>query len=287
MPILYGIDKEDDLGDVEAWPKANPNMEHGQPAVRDLKTMWNTKKGSAIGRAEFSRYICARTSEEVGNWLDMAYAWTPSTIDWEALKGRQAWVGVDLSKSLDMSAVVVAVPLDDGRVALRGHYWWPLENVRQRELDYRLPVRNWAASGKIELTPGPEIDYNRILEVLVGIAQEFSVQVVAYDNWGTQKFAADAVNSGLPLQTYSQGIATMGPGCQLWQQYWVGRKFVVGDDPILRQACAVAIPVRDSNGNIKVNKSRRTHIIDPLVAAIMAVHAWGGVQGTSWDFLME
>ena len=285
MPLLFGIDKEDDLGDDACWAKANPGMEHGQPNVRDLKTMWNAKKGSAIGRAEFSRYICARTGEETGNWLDMAIAWTPTEIDWAALRGRRAWVGLDLSKSLDLSALVVAVPLDDGRVALRGNYWWPSEDVRQRELDYRLPVRNWAAKGHVELTVGREIDYTRIMATLEALAGEFQIASVAYDKWGAKMFAEQAVSKGLPLETYSQGIATMGPGCQLFQQLWVGRKFVVGDDPILRNACAVAVPIRDTNGNIKVNKSKRTHIIDPLVAAIMAVHAWGGETASSWEFL--
>jgi len=276
MPILYGIDKDDDLADDAAWPKANPNMAHGQPAARDLRTMWNSKKGSAIGRAEFSRYICARVGEETGNWLDMAFAPAPEAIDWESLRGRQAWLGLDLSKSLDLSALVVAVPLDDGRVAIRGNYWWPSENVRQRELDYRLPVRNWAATGKLTLTPGPDISYSTILERLKQIAEEFQVMAVAYDKWGAKMFAEQAVGEGLPLTLYSQGIATMGPGCQLFQQLWVGRKFVVGDDPLFRNACAQAVPIRDSNGNIKVNKARRTHLIDPLVAAIMAVHSWGG-----------
>lgn len=283
MPLLYGIDKGDDLADDSTWCKANPNMEHGQPALRDLKTMWNSKKGSAVGRAEFSRYICARVGEETGNWLDMAFAPEPTAIDWPELRGKRAWLGLDLSKSLDLSALIVAVPLDDGRVALRGHYWWPSENVRQRELDYRLPVRNWAASGKLELTPGPDIAYSRILEVLKVVAAEFDVVNVAYDRWGAKMFAEMAVGEGLPLQLYSQGISTMGPGCQLFQQLWVGRKFVVGDDPIFRNACAQAIPFRDSNGNIKVNKAKATHVIDPLVAAIMAVHSWGGESRSAYE----
>lgn len=285
MPLLYGIDKEDDLADDAAWAKANPNMLHGQPNVRDLRTLWNTKKGSAIGRAEFSRYICARVGEETGNWLDMAFCPQPEPINWEELRGRRAWLGLDLSKSLDLSALVVAVPLDDGRVALRGHYWWPAENVRQRELDYRLPVRNWAAAGKLNLTPGPDVSYEAILATLKAIAAEFAVQEVAYDKWGTPMFAERAVEEGLPLIRYSQGIATMGPGCQLFQQLWVGRKFALGDDPIFRNACAQAVPIRDSNGNIKVNKARKTHIIDPLVAAIMAVHVWGGETRSVYDEL--
>ena len=282
-PILYGIDKGDDLADYAQWPKANPGLEHGQPALRDLRTMWNTKKGSAVGRAEFSRYICARTSEETGNWLDMSLAPAPTAIEWSELRGRRAWCGLDLSKTFDLSALVVAVPLDDGRVALRGHYWWPSADARQRELDYRLPVRNWAATGKLEMTPGREIDYSRILERMKQIASEFDVVSIAYDRWGAKMFAEMAVGEGLPLELYSQGISTMGPGCQLWQQLWVGQKFIVGDDPIFRNACAQAIPIRDSNGNIKVNKAKYSHVIDPLVAAIMAVHSWGGESRSCYE----
>jgi phage terminase large subunit-like protein len=285
MPILYGIDSTDDMGDPAVWPKANPNLEHGQPNLRDLKTMWNTKKGSAVGRAEFSRYICARTAEDVGNWLDMAFAPPAEDIDWADLRGRRAWCGLDLSKSLDLSALVVAVPLDDGRVALRGHYWWPSDNVRQRELDYRLPVRAWAAGKHLELTPGTEISYERILEQLKAVAAEFDLVSVAFDRWGAKLFAEQAVADGLPLQVYSQGIATMGPGCQLWQQYWVARKLRLGPDPIMRNACAQAVPIRDSNGNIKVNKAKRTHVIDPLVAAIMALHCWGGETRSGYEDL--
>lgn len=283
MPILYGIDREDDLSDDSCWAKANPNMIHGQPAIRDLRTMWNSKKTSPVGRAEFSRYICARVGEETGNWLDMSFCPKPEEIDWESLRGRPAWCGLDLSKTLDMSALVVAVPTDDGRVALRGHYWWPADNVRQRELDYRLPVRNWAATGKIELTPGSAIAYNAIIARLKQVCAEFDVKEVAYDRWGAQMFAEKSVEEGIPLIQYSQGISTMGPGCQLWQQLWVGRKFAMGDDPIFRNACAVAVPIRDSNGNVKVNKARRNHIIDPLVAAIMAVHVWGGESRSVYE----
>jgi phage terminase large subunit-like protein len=77
----------------------------------------------------------------------------------------------------------------------------------------------------------------------------------------------------------------MGPGCQLWQQYWVARKLRLGPDPIMRNACAQAVPIRDSNGNIKVNKAKRTHVIDPLVAAIMALHCWGGETRSGYEDL--
>jgi phage terminase large subunit-like protein len=85
---------------------------------------------------------------------------------------------------------------------------------------------------------------------------------------------------GVPMQTYSMGISTFGPGCQLWQQLWAGGKIMCGDDPILRTACRTAIAKRDHAGNIRLTKDSPRRIIDPLVAAVMAVHSWGG-QGES------
>jgi phage terminase large subunit-like protein len=287
VAMLYGIDETDDTDDEEAWPKANPNMQHGQPARKSLREQYLQSKTTPMGRAEFARYHCCRMAAVSEGWLDMQFWPGGQDIDWAQLRGREAYCGIDLSKSQDLSALVVAVPLDDGRVALRGHYWWPSENVRQRELDYRLPVRNWAHSGKIQLTEGPAISYSAILEVLVAVCAEFSVQTVAIDSWGDAMFAEMALERRVPLKTYSQGIATMGPGCALWQQLWMDRKIVIGDDPVLRNACTRAIPIRDSNGNVKVNKAKRVHVIDPLVASIMAVHAWGGRRGTSWDFLND
>ena len=287
MPIIYGIDAEDQLSDESAWPKANPGLEHGQPKLRGLQTLWKSRKNSAVGRAEFSRYVCARTAEETTNWLDMNVWPGGQTIDWEALRGRQAFVGLDLSKNLDMTALVVAVPLDDGRVALRGHYWWPAENARQRELDYRLPVRTWAAERRLTLTPGSAIDYGAVAATAESIMQEFQVAKIGYDRWGSSDMVERLNKIGAPLEGYSMGVSTYGPGCQLFQQLWASGAILIGDDPILKTACRTAEASRDRNGNITVSKSKQTKVIDSLVASIIAVHCWGGRAGTSWDFLLS
>lgn len=281
--MLYGIDPTDEIGDESAWPKANPGMAHGQPQPASLRRQWNSMKGNHMQRAEFCRYHCARLNEDVGGWLDMSHWPGGKAIDWQALRKRPAWVGVDLSKSLDMSAVVVAVPLDDGTVALRGHYWWPRAEVAQRELDYRMPIRSWAEQGKIVLTPGAEINHESIAETVVAICDEFDVRLVGYDRWGASYLAERLAEQGAPIQAYSMGNSTFAPGCQLFQNLWVGKKLVVGDDPILRRACAEAIPKKGMTGYVRPEKSREHCAIDPLVAAIMAVHCWGGKRASCYE----
>jgi phage terminase large subunit-like protein len=113
-----------------------------------------------------------------------------------------------------MTALVVAVPLDDGRVAIRGHYWWPKADVAQRELDYRMPVRTWALEGKMTLTPGREIDYEAVRTTLLAVREEFDVRSVGYDAWGSKYLAEQLQADGVPLLLYRMGIATFGPWLQ-------------------------------------------------------------------------
>lgn len=280
---LYGIDPADTPDDEAAWPKANPAMQYGQPDRVSLRRSWNTMKRSPIGRSEFIRYHCARTDENTGGWLDMQLWPGSQTPDFEALKGRPAWVGLDLSKSLDMTALVLAIPLDDGRVALKGHYWWPNADVNQRELDYRMPVRTWAAERRITLTPGREIDYESVRACLEQLRQEYDLRAVGYDAWGSKYLVEACEADGIPMTAYRMGIATFGPGCQLWQNLWAGGKLVIGDDPIMRRACAEAAAQQDRNGNIRPVKSRTNCIIDPLVAGIIAVHCWGGKRSSVYE----
>jgi phage terminase large subunit-like protein len=286
MPILYGIDADDAIEDETCWPKANPGMAYGQPDLKALRRSWNTMKQSPIGRHEFTRYHAARLCEDSGGWLDMSLWPKHDPIDWDALRGRPCWVGLDLSKTLDLTALVMAVPLDDGSVALRGYYWWPRADVAQRELDYRLPVRTWAASGFLDLTPGREVDYEAVRARIKQIASDFDLRSVAYDRWGSKYLVEQLVSDGVPMEGYSMGVATFGPGCQLFQQLWVGNRIRCADDPVMRAACRTAIAKRDRNGNLTITKEAKRSIVDPLVAAVIAVHAWGGQPGTSYDYLL-
>ncbi len=284
MPLLFGLDPDDEIEDEEAWPKANPSLEYGQPDIKSLRRSWNTMRNSPLGRHEFTRYHCARMCEDTGGWLDMSlWPGAPGAVDWEELKGSEAWLGLDLSKTLDMSALVAAIPLDDGRVVLRGWYFWPSQDVAQREIDYRLPVRTWSANGHIELTPGREIDYDRIRDTIAEVSRHLNVRSVAYDRWGSRYMVEALVAEGVPVEAYSMGVATFGPGCQLFQQLWAGRRIVIGEDPVFRTACRTAIAKRDRNGNITITKEQRRSIVDPLVAGIIAVHAWGGAQPSVYE----
>jgi phage terminase large subunit-like protein len=284
--MLYGLDEKDALDDSASWIKANPGLPYGQPTMDSLKRAWNSMKGSPISRSEFCRYHASRVDENTGGWLEMQYFTGLPGFDESTLKSKPCWGALDLSKSGDMTVLLLAFPLGDGRVYLKGRYMWPSHEIAQRELDYRLPVRAWAADNKIELHPGREIDYEKVAMACTEACQTYSVQKIVYDAWGSHLLAQDLLKQGVPIESYKQNISFFGPGMQLFQNLWRAGKIVCSpDDPVIRRAFATCHAKADQSGNLRPVKpeNQRYALIDPAVCAIMCVHAWGGTTASAYE----
>ena len=134
--------------------------------------------------------------------------------------------------------------------------------------------------GRLKLSPGREIDWQAIIRDIQALSQLYRVRRIAVDPWMSALFNETLKSLGLPVAEHGQGIAMMGPAAQAWQNLWVGRRLRHGGDPILRMACANAQCKVDDAGNVRPSKAHSRGLIDQVVAAMMAVHAWALDQGT-------
>jgi phage terminase large subunit-like protein len=66
----------------------------------------------------------------------------------------------------------------------------------------------------------------------------------------------------------------MSPRIEAFETYMLQEKIRHGAHPLLNMAASNAIVTRDPAGNRKIDKSKSTQKIDPLVAAVMAVGAF-------------
>ena len=269
---FWAADEDDDMADPVTWRKANPGLPN-QPSELSVRASWEQAKVSPRDRANFARYQLCIPQYGVGAWLDMHY-WDDARVDLEALRGRPAWLGLDLSKSFDMSALVAAVPMQDGRLALLGKYWWPLESSRDREIEYGMPIKRWATEGRLVLTPGREVDYESIRQQVAAWREFFDVRKVAFDKWGSTYLSQTLVlQDAVPLQEFPMTVSYLGPACQTFQNFWVSKRLVFNADEIFRRACADVEVWSDNNGNLRPVKTGRK-IIDPLMAGLMAVQCY-------------
>jgi phage terminase large subunit-like protein len=193
---VCALDEGDDpLTDSSCWIKANPNLHvsipesYLQQQVREAVGM--PAKQQLIRRLNFCEWTDTATT-----WIPRE-AWTAcidSTLTLDALKGRECFLGVDLSSKLDPSAVAIIFPRAlDGQaegtlnvsVDVAVEFFMPRNTLTRREREDRVPFSQWEQAGVLEVTAGDLVDHDAILEfILRDLAERFHVRGIGIDMAG-------------------------------------------------------------------------------------------------------
>lgn len=204
----------------------------------------------------------------------------PKTL-WEACSGQAleeafeagpVFIGVDLSARNDLTAVVLAAPLD-GQWHVRPVFFAPSQGVLERSQRDRVPYDVWAKQGFLELTPGASVAYEQVARRLAEFCERYPVEAVAFDRWRMDVLKAELarLDVELPLQEFGQGFKDMTPALEAVESELLNKRIRHGGHPVLRWCASNAIATRDPAGNRKLDKSKATGRIDGLIAMVMAI----------------
>lgn len=268
------------------WLKANPNL--GVSITRKYlreqvaEAVGMPSKQSIVRRLNFCEWV-----EAAQPWIDRD-RWMAclADLDFEALRGRPCFAGLDLSGKNDLTALALAWRADDGSVDLAVRYWTPADSLLQREDRDRVPYRQWRDEGWLEAVPGRSIDYAWIAQALAEIDAEQQLVQVAYDRWrvdlllrdldeaGIEAFIAKTpadTGRGIRLSPFGQGFQDMGPAVDALETSILNGTVRVQRSPVTTMCSANAVLDTDPAGNRKFTKAKSIGRIDGIVAAAMAV----------------
>lgn len=264
--------KDCDPGDPLAWRMANPNF---GVAFREEDFAQIYKEAAAIAgkMPNFRRLHLNLWTEGAQTWIERD-VWDKGAapIDLADLAGCRAWVGVDLSKTTDMTAIVVAVEKDD-LIYLIAYSFLPagaqgfIARAQKENRDYI----GWRDQGWLEVHGGGVIHEEKVLQRLCQIRDAFDLQEIAFDRWGSKDFVRRAAELKLPLVEHGQGFASMSAPMKGFERAVMQTRIRHGGNPVLAWAVGNVERDEDASENIKPNKRRSWGRIDPAVAAIMAV----------------
>lgn len=148
----------------------------------EFRADWERSKGKPREVARFKQY---RLNIEVGStnqWLSSA-GWDRGRREFTLadLAGRDCFVGLDLSRTRDMTgAAFLFLWPDDGddeAIRIWPLVWLPEDTARER--DHLFPFRSWAAAGALRLTPGGVVDYRKVKEDLRAAVSSHKLNVLA------------------------------------------------------------------------------------------------------------
>lgn len=267
---IYTIDKDDDWKDIEAWKKANPNY------------------GVSFGLDKLEGYLAdalSRPAKKVGLctkhlnvWESSASAWL-NMAQWDAaatappiadVKGRPAWIGIDLSTSLDMTAIVLLVRLESDKLAAYPYLFLP-HAVTQNGKNASAYAQ-WVADEHVYASEGDAIDYQQIEDTIRAIKDDFDVQAIAYDSWQGHQMAQRLSDDLVPIYQSRTTFTDMDAPMKEMERLLATGEILHCNNPALNWMAGNICATGRSEQIRPVKPVGQDHLkIDGIVAALMAL----------------
>lgn len=285
LPILLEADSEEDWRDESVWLRVNPGLscDPPYPDLDGMRQMVREAEHRPADREMFRQL-------HLNVWLDGAAnpewdlaIWDEGhgDIDLDALAGRRMWIGVDLSKRIDLSAVVATIELDDERFAVHCMGFSPDAQLRKRADNDSAPYPLWAEQGWLTACPGDIVDRGIVEDHIRMLCDRFDVQEVVFDVALAREMMENLEADGIPCAAFPQTLMNFAKPVDTFEDMFLNRR-LVHDSPLLRWAVGNTVMMRDQNDNRRPNKARAADRIDPAVAAIMSIsRAAQGASGRS------
>ncbi|WP_316227881.1 MULTISPECIES: terminase large subunit [unclassified Bradyrhizobium] len=286
LPVLFESAPDCDYADEELWRRVNPGSAHGYPSVAGYRRHVARAKDSPTERASLLQYkLNVWLDHSTSPFVDMAtYDRGAEPIDYEALRGAPCWIGVDMSKTTDLSAVIACFR-DGETYTVLPHFFCPDEDIRKRGDIDGVNYVSWAKQGFLTPTPGNVIDNAAVADYIRSLCERFDVREIGFDIAYAQAVMAPLTEEGYPVVSIRQGWVTQSPALNMLEAAIISGNFRHGGHPVLRWNFSNVAIHKDANDNRIMHKSKSTDRIDGAVAAWMAVSraAAGGTTRSLYD----
>lgn len=274
LPIIFECPADVDFRNEDIWHKVLPGLADGYPSLQALRERRIKAEYSIIEREILLQlYLGVWQNQSSSPFVSMvAYDRCGSVpVDFEALKSRPCYLGVDLSEVSDLTVITAVWPTDDGGYIVRPFYFCPVDVMDLKSRTEGVNYREWEKAGYITTTPGAAVDYAFVEAEIRRLCAEYDVQQIAFDPWRAQQTQRNLMDDGLPVVDFRQGFISMSPACDEVERAIVTGKFYHANNPILRWNFDNVAVVKDAAGNRKFDKSKSRDKIDGAVASLMAV----------------
>jgi phage terminase large subunit-like protein len=274
LPILYEAPIDADWTDERVWHKANPALGDFR-SLEEMRTACGRAKEIPAQENTFRRLYLNQWTEQAARWISMP-AWDACRVDLDRarLRGRRCYVGMDLSSTRDLTAIVAVFPDDEGAgFDVLAQFFVPADNLAERVRRDRVPYDQWARDGYLVATPGNVVDYEHVRQTLRAWGQEFDVREIAFDKWN----AIDLVTrlkeqDGFTCIQIDQGFAALSGPTKSLETAILSRALRHDGHPVLRWNISNIAVDQDAMGNLKLSKKVSTERIDGASALVNAIH---------------
>lgn len=280
MPEFYGCvwaaDPDDPIDDPVTWAKANPGYGISVSPAFMRKAAAEAKE-NPVNYASFQRLHLGLRTKQVTKFLEME-RWNRNAgvVNEADLQGRDAYGGLDLASTSDLTALTWVFPDPAGGYDALFRVFAPEGAVAALDKRTHGMASAWVREGYLTVTPGDVVDYDYVKTQILSDLKAFSAKELAYDRWNSSQLVNDLTAEGAPMVEFGQGFASMNaPLKELARLIGEGTEenplLRHGGNPLVRWTVDNLAVETDAAGNVKPSKKHSGDKIDPVVALIMAI----------------
>ena len=256
---------------MEAIRKANPNLDVSVDLqfLRDRlgEAIRNPRDQARYKTKHLNLWVSSKSAYfNMQKWAMCAGA--PS-LD-EMPPGSDCYVGLDLASKVDIAALELLFPQEDGSFIRHGFAYLPEATVEDPKNGH---YAGWRISGRLTVTDGDITDYHRIRDDLVDLSTRFNLLEIAYDQHQATMLVTELQALSLELVQFPMTVLTMSePMKQLDALIIAGqlKHDCVANDPMTWMMSNV-VARADAKDNVYPRKVREELKIDGPVALMMAL----------------
>tara|TARA_R100000734_G_scaffold504_2_gene702 strand:- start:1869 stop:3413 length:1545 start_codon:yes stop_codon:yes gene_type:complete len=268
--VIYEADADDDITLESTWKKANPNygislkkeyMKRESQRAIDVPSYQNT----------FRRLMLNQWTESHSAWLTSG-EWNAchQEFDYTKLDNCEAWGGLDLSSTRDLTAFVLLFNVD-GKFVFIPYIFIPEDNAKKRSERDGVDYVAWLRDGHVYGTSGDVTDYNFIKAKINELSKKYRIQSICYDRWNASQLVIDLQNDGANMDPFGQGFKSMSMPTKTLEAEILAKNIIHNNNPCMNWCVSNIALQEDPAGNIKPSKNKSVDRIDPVVALVMAL----------------
>lgn len=269
--IICELDEGDDIKDESNWIKANPIVATYEEGLESIRSALK----AALDVPEKMRNFLTKT---MNLWVDMKIGgyipsskWKASEINEIDLTGFDVYIGIDLSKRIDLTSAGFVFPTDYG-FHIEQHSFMPEEALVERRSKDKVDYDLWIKEGWLDVTPGAVVDYSYVENWIEEEVEKnnWNPILLCYDPWGAGQFAQNMEAKGYVVVEIRQVFGVLSEPTKEFREGIYKKTITHRKDKVLSWAIGNVVLDMDSNENIKISKKKSRERIDPVAAVINA-----------------
>lgn len=282
LPVIFEMDKGDDIADENNWMKCNPNL-----GISVFPEFLRSRLNAARNEGG-SKMIDVRTLN-FNEWCETPQVWIPQDV-WNKnshgltladLRGKPCFGGFEISSGMTINAFALFFPdVRDDLHAVAVQYWCPSEAIRSSQM--RFEYEKWAAEGYLAICDGNVIDNDWAYDKVYKFLSQFDLDSIAFNlTLQTHDVIQGLVRSGIRCSPISQGYKTQSTPTKAFEEMLTAGQIDHLNNPILAWQNLNTQVARSKDGDVRVQKMQGLNC--GIQAAVQAIAQWKTISAGMID----